>query len=1030
MNCLSSLVFILSPFQATEARVTRAFAVFAQKVQIAPVVSRKPACYNSIGRIEACALELSMRKNRLFVILLSVILLLSCMPAAAAKPEASSFHDFWQREQPLTDTVTLTESVFDNGYRQAEHYITVSPGGSIRPRLVFGDTLCERFDVEEVSSRSEERVLAAVNGDYFVLGTGMPIGIVVRDGELLSSCDGNYAFGFYEDGAGFLGRPELSMRFSSGEYSYPLSGINKAYRNGQFCLYSSVWGTAVPTVGETITAVLVPMDGQPLHVGGKARFRVESVNRSDVRQPLEKGKYALCLSADSDPWLMAGMEALQAGSELTLEIRAEDERFEGCFTALGCLYPLVVDREAADGLETADRSMAPRTAVGLKEDGTLLLYTVDGRQEDHSRGLTLAELAERLLELGCAWAGTLDGGASTVLSAQLPGEDGCSIRNRPSLGEPRECPQYLTLSAPKWTASELCTIAVCCSECVLLCGSSAALTLGGCDSCGIPVPVRNPFWRTDIGTVDENGVFTAPDKPGAAEIRVTAGEVTGMLSIPVVDKPDSLTICLSENGTEPEVLRVLPGAVTALEVRALWNTVPVSFDDTQCAWSVKGQIGAVSSDGVFTAGTQPAAGRIHVSVGGAERELMVVVSGGVICADGFEDSASGCTEHLQWQRETLRDRVKYGMGSLRLDYDLEDGTAYFPMDGYGTELMEHTRFWLFCDGSYNSITAVHENARILLGHLDFRGWVPFTAETGRYGALKALEISGSGRGTLWMDQLLLSSEKEADVEAPVIRMNVSETTLTADIWDRQEEILGVERLRLTVDGADHPFVYDPDTGVLSAALPENSEASHVMLFAEDNSGNYNSASVLTGSVGAPFFPDVKDHWAQPYVDYLCSQGVLNGMRDADGNPCFQPNRSITRAEFAVMLCRWMGLGNESDDKTVFADEGSIPAWAVDSVHAAAAAGLIRGSETESGICFLPSESLTRAQAAAILGRSMAGGRMSADLPFPDASEIPSWAVSYISELCFMGVMRGDGTRLDPGGDLTRAQAAKLLTELT
>ena len=30
----------------------------------------------------------------------------------------------------------------------------------------------------------------------------------------------------------------------------------------------------------------------------------------------------------------------------------------------------------------------------------------------------------------------------------------------------------------------------------------------------------------------------------------------------------------------------------------------------------------------------------------------------------------------------------------------------------------------------------------------------------------------------------------------------------------------------------------------------------------------------------------------------------------------------------------------------------------------------------------------------------------------------------------MGVMRGDGTRLDPNGYLTRAQAAKLLTELT
>lgn len=970
-----------------------------------------------------------MRKNRLFIVFLSVVLLLSCLPAAA-KPEASSLQDLWRRELPLTDTVTLTESVFDNGYRQAEHYITASPGGSVRPRLVFGNTLRERFGVDNVSSRSEERVLAAVNGDYFVLGTGMPIGLVVRDGELLSSCDGNNAFGFYEDGTGFLGRPALSMRFSAGGNSYPLQSVNKAFMDGRFCLYTSAWGTETPAAGETITAVLVPMDGQPLHVGGDTRFRVESVNSSGVRQPLEKGKYALCLSADSDPWLLSGMEALREGSELTLEISAEDERFEGCFTALGCLYPLVTDGEVAEGLENADRSMAPRTAVGFKEDGTLLLYTVDGRQEDHSRGLTLAELAERLLELGCTWAGTLDGGSSTVLSAQFPGEDGCSIRNRPSLGEPRECPQYLTLSAPEGTAGELRTIAVNCSERVLLCGSSAALTLGGCDANGAPVPVREPVWMTDIGTVDENGVFTAPDKPGVAEIRVSSGDVVGTLKIPVVDRPDSLTICIGETKTEPEALRVQPGTVTVLAIKAFWNSVPVSFNDRQCTWSVKGRIGAVSSDGVFTAGTLPAAGRIHVSMGSAECELTVMVSGGVVCADDFENASPGSAEHLRWQQETLRDRVKYGMGSLRLDYDLEAGTACFPMDGYGTELMDHTRFWLFSDGSGNSITAVHQNARILLGRLDFRGWVPFAAETGRYGALKALEIGGSGRGTLWMDQLLLSAGEDADVEAPIIRLTVSGTTITADIWDRQEEILSVECLRLTVDGADRPFAYDPDTGVLTAALPENGGTSHVMLFAEDNSGNYNSASVLTGSVGVPSFPDVKNHWAQPYVDYLCSHGVLNGTKDADGNPCFLPDRSITRAEFAVMLCRWMGLTNEADDKTAFADEGSIPAWAADSVHAAAAAGLIRGSEAESGVYFLPSEPLTRAQAAAILGRSMAGGRMSADLPFPDASEIPSWAVSYISQLCFMGVMRGDGTRLDPGGYLTRAQAAKLLTELT
>ena len=79
---------------------------------------------------------------------------------------------------------------------------------------------------------------------------------------------------------------------------------------------------------------------------------------------------------------------------------------------------------------------------------------------------------------------------------------------------------------------------------------------------------------------------------------------------------------------------------------------------------------------------------------------------------------------------------------------------------------------------------------------------------------------------------------------------------------------------------------------------------------------------------------------------------------------------------------------------------------------------------------MPKQPLTRAQAAVILGRTMEGGRMMADLPYPDAGDIPDWAVAYASELAFMGVMQGDGTGFHPGDNLTRAQAAKLLSELT
>lgn len=59
---------------------------------------------------------------------------------------------------------------------------------------------------------------------------------------------------------------------------------------------------------------------------------------------------------------------------------------------------------------------APRTAVGLSEDGqTLFLVINDGRRPQHSLGMTIPELADAMIELGCHTAINLDGGGSSTL---------------------------------------------------------------------------------------------------------------------------------------------------------------------------------------------------------------------------------------------------------------------------------------------------------------------------------------------------------------------------------------------------------------------------------------------------------------------------------------------------------------------------------------------------------------------------------------------------------------------------------------
>ncbi|MCY7389764.1 MAG: phosphodiester glycosidase family protein, partial [Burkholderiales bacterium] len=82
---------------------------------------------------------------------------------------------------------------------------------------------------------------------------------------------------------------------------------------------------------------------------------------------------------------------------------------------------------------TVDLLRHPRSAVGLSADAqTLFILAVDGRQEPHSRGVTLGELANMFIQFGASNAINLDGGGSTALVIKDPGTGAFAIANQPS----------------------------------------------------------------------------------------------------------------------------------------------------------------------------------------------------------------------------------------------------------------------------------------------------------------------------------------------------------------------------------------------------------------------------------------------------------------------------------------------------------------------------------------------------------------------------------------------------------------------
>lgn len=88
---------------------------------------------------------------------------------------------------------------------------------------------------------------------------------------------------------------------------------------------------------------------------------------------------------------------------------------------------LVRDYQAT---ELNDKSRHPRTAIGQLDDNRYVLVVVEGRMEG-ADGMTLAELQQLFLQLGCKTAYNLDGGGSTTLYFQG------KVINTPSDGSER-----------------------------------------------------------------------------------------------------------------------------------------------------------------------------------------------------------------------------------------------------------------------------------------------------------------------------------------------------------------------------------------------------------------------------------------------------------------------------------------------------------------------------------------------------------------------------------------------------------------
>jgi hypothetical protein len=301
------------------------------------------------------------------------------------------------------------------------------PGGlySLTPLLSNG-TIVGRETVSSMErNASAQMTTAGVNGDFFNWTGGWPSGLLMRGGVVEhQAAQGRAAIGVDTTGILHVDRVPWFGRWHGADPTWqPISQMNEPPRPNATALFTPVWGAKTPAMRGTMvvfgafppatprrdltgvvqqvltdSSVDIPPDGAVLVARGSAvqTLRDQAVVGAPltVRIPL------------IDAWASV-TDAISSGPTLVRNGR-----------------PIFNAGEALTPAQLHGRS--PRTAIGQRGDGTIVMVAVDGRQRGWSIGITNWDLAQTLVRYGCVTGFALDSGGSTTMAF-----DG-QVLNRPS----------------------------------------------------------------------------------------------------------------------------------------------------------------------------------------------------------------------------------------------------------------------------------------------------------------------------------------------------------------------------------------------------------------------------------------------------------------------------------------------------------------------------------------------------------------------------------------------------------------------
>ena len=149
-----------------------------------------------------------------------------------------------------------------------------------------------------------------------------------------------------------------------------------------------------------------------------------------------------------------------------------------------------------------------------------------------------------------------------------------------------------------------------------------------------------------------------------------------------------------------------------------------------------------------------------------------------------------------------------------------------------------------------------------------------------------------------------------------------------------------------------------------------------------------------GAAPAKFSDVPSGKWYTDAVQYCSGKGYVSGYEDHT----FRPGNKLTRAEMAAIMNKMLNLSEGADNSFTDVPSGK---WFTTPILRCVKAGVMTGY---SGTLFGTTDTLTREQGAVILAKAFGIAKESGRTGFTDDSSISKWAVGSVKAMAAKGLI--------------------------